>query len=172
MAVKRAKPVTMTSRSKGWLEKQGYIVALVERSIWIPRKVNGIPTGEKFLQKFDCFGFADLVACHSDKPGTLYIQTTTQDHAAERRNKILAASAVPVILKGGNHIHVHGWAKKGGRGQRKLWQVNIYKLGIHPGGRLEFLQLPAVEVEDDGSTSPDLFMQAEPVSPIPAEEDF
>jgi hypothetical protein len=119
---KRAKPVTTTDRSRKFLEKQGYIVALVERSVNAPRFFKGNPTGEVFRNKFDAFGFADLICVRADVIGTLYIQSTTVDHQAERRQKVLDAKATRTILLAGNQIVVHGWGKKGPRGQ-KTWQV-------------------------------------------------
>jgi len=156
---KRAKPVTMTSRSRSWLEKQGYIVSLVERQMWLEKKVNGVPTGEKFLQKWDCFGFADLIAVHRDKPGVIFIQTTTQDNAAARRDRVLLAPAVVVILEAQNRVHVHGWALKGPRGGRKLWQVNVYELRFCGNNlnRLEFVQNEIRDVEEDGTSAESLF---------------
>lgn len=119
---KRAKPVTTTARSKQFLEKQGYLVALVERTVDVPRFNRGVATGERFRNKFDAWGFADLIAVRADIVGTLYIQSTTTDHQAERRQKVLDAKATRTILLAGNQIVVHGWAKKGPRGQ-KTWQV-------------------------------------------------
>lgn len=121
---KRAKAVTTTARSKSYLEKQGYMVALVERTVNAPKFEQGKPAG-MFRNKFDAFGFADLVAVHPDITGTLYIQTTTTQHQAERQQKVLDARATRTILQSQNRIVVHGWKKTGPRGQVKTWQVTV-----------------------------------------------
>lgn len=156
---KRAKPVTMTARSKKWLERQGYIVALVERTLWFPKKVNGMLTGEKFMQKFDCFGFADQVAVHPDRAGVTFVQTTTRDHQAERREKILGISYVVAILQAKNRIVVHGWAKGGARGARKLWSVAVHELFLTETGKPYFKEIEPVEVEDNGDEAETLFSE-------------
>lgn len=154
---KRAKPVTTTSRSRTWLEKQGFIVALVERTMWFPQRINGIPTGRNIPMKFDCFGFADLVAVHPDIPGTSYIQTTSRDHQAERRQKVIDAVAVPTILKAGNDVYVHGWGKTGARGKRKLWQVSVFKARLNSSGVVVMEEVEEGTIDDDGEEVVSLF---------------
>jgi hypothetical protein len=134
---KRAKPVTMTARSMKYLKEQGYLVALVERSIDVPRFGKGFKPGDRFRNKFDAFGFADLIAVKPGTIGTLYVQTTTADHQSERRTKILEALATKTILECRNRIVVHGWSKKGARGMPKLWSVTVAECLI-VGGQLKF----------------------------------
>jgi hypothetical protein len=120
---KRKKPVMLTGRSRKFLERCGFIVALVERNLNVPR-----PGGQpNFRNKFDAFGIADLIAVKADVTGTLYIQTTDFSHGAEHKEKILAAKASPVLLSAANRIELHLWksVKKQGR---KLWRMQVYRL--------------------------------------------
>lgn len=122
---KRKKPVMLTARSRKYLEREGWVTALVERSVDVPKFVNGKPTGERWRNKFDCFGFADLVAVNVDVPGTTYIQVSDHSHGAERRGKVLGAPATPVILAAKNRIEVHTWKKIKPRGRPALWQLYL-----------------------------------------------
>lgn len=155
---KRAKPVTMTARSMTYLKKQGYLVALVERSIDVPRFGKGFKPGDRFRNKFDAFGFADLIAVKPGTIGTLYVQTTTADHQAERRVKILEAVATRTILECKNRIVVHGWSKKGARGAAKLWQVTVAECLV-VNDKLQFDNLAVVKVEDSGKEAKGLFSE-------------
>jgi hypothetical protein len=94
-----------TALSRRHYEAAGFLVALVERRI--PRCFKAV----------DLYGFADLVAIRSDRPGVLAIQTTTTDHQADRLSKALALPTLPVWLMAGNGLVVHGWkkSKKSGR---------------------------------------------------------
>jgi len=154
---KRAKPVTMTSRSRSLLESQGWIVGLVERTVWIPKRVNGIPTGEKFMQKFDLWGWADLACVHPDKIGTLYVQTTHSTDAWQRRLKILeATAATEAVLKSQNTIQVHGWAKTGARGKRKLWTVKVSECHL-VNGQLKFVDVSEKSLDEANEPVETLF---------------
>jgi hypothetical protein len=123
---KRKKPVLLTRRSRKFLERQGFIVALVERSLDVP-KFKENPAGERFRNKFDCFGIADLCCCHSDQVGCLFVQVTDFAHAAEHRDKILAAKALPILLTAQNRVELHCW-KSCKRKGRKMWQLRMYAL--------------------------------------------
>ena len=79
---KRSKAVTMTQRSRKYLEKQGYICTLVERSVNAPKFAFGKPTGEMFRNKFDAWGFADLACCQQK-----YLQHTRMSYASETRSQ-------------------------------------------------------------------------------------
>lgn len=158
---KRAKAVTMTQRSRKYLEKQGYQVALVERSVNAPRFFKGAPTGEVFRNKFDAFGFADLVAVKPDVIGTLYIQTTSADNQAARCQKVFDAKATRAILQSQNRITVHGWRKKGARGQKKTWQVNIFNFRLQGGnqGEIVYETNAIANIEDSGDEEKTLFSE-------------
>src|ERR1700690_918995 len=113
----------LTGRSRKYLERSGFIVALVERSVNAPRP-GGLPN---FRNKFDCFGISDLVAVRSDVTGTLYIQVTDFSHGAEHKEKIPGAKAAPILLEAANRVELHLWksSKKSGR---KLWKLPVCRL--------------------------------------------
>lgn len=134
---KRKKPVALTGRSRKYLERCGFIVALVERSLNVPR-----PGGQpNFRNKFDAFGIADLCCCHPDKTGCLFVQVTDFQHAAEHKEKILAAKASPILLSAANRIELHTWKafKKQGR---KLWKLRVCRLQENVNGDAIFFADP------------------------------
>lgn len=77
-------------------------------------------------RRVDLFGFIDIVAV---VPGShlLGIQATSNDNVASRITKIRedCQAAARDWLEAGGRIAVYGWAKKGGRGQRKLWTLRV-----------------------------------------------
>jgi carbonic anhydrase len=95
-----------TVRSKALLEKEGYLVAVVEK--WNPHA--------RIRQ--DLYGFIDLLAV-SEK-GTIAVQTTSYNHVSERVKKIADHVNVSQVRKAGWTILVHGWHKVGSR-----WQVRV-----------------------------------------------
>lgn len=133
---KRKKPVMLTGRSRKYLERQGYIVALVERSVNAPR-----PNGAVFRNKFDAWGLADLAAVHPDKTGTLWIQVTDHAHAAEHREKILAAKHAPTLLKAENQIELHCWKSSKKSGQKR-WCLRSQEFILNRSrGEIEILDI-------------------------------
>lgn len=114
--------------------------------------------------KRDLFNFADLVGVRGDKRGTTYVQTTTRDHQAERIKKILESEYTPVLLEAGNHIHVHGWAKVGGRAQRKLWKVTVSSIDFVNGSLTPVI----IDEQEPESDIGSLFPRQDP----PAEMEF
>lgn len=131
-----------TQRSLAYLRAQGYIVAVVEQTV------------PKTFIKRDLFGFADLLAI---KPGKLnlaefasrwelpmpdddelaedppigriiLIQVTSSSNVAARRTKIAAEPRASLWKQAGGEIHLHGWSKKGPRGKRKVWSVNVEEM--------------------------------------------
>ena len=79
------------------LREQGYTCAITER--W-----------NHFAKvRQDLFGFADLLAI---KPGEiLAVQTTTANHLADHRRKILSKDHHRKWLEAGGRIQLHGWNK-------------------------------------------------------------
>lgn len=68
----------------------------------------------------DLFQFIDIVAVRGND--TIGIQTTTQGEVGRRIAKICALQSADSWLHGSNRrILVHGWAKRGPRGKRKVW---------------------------------------------------
>jgi hypothetical protein len=123
---KRAKPVTMTARSKRLLEKQGHSVARVEQTIRFPEMKFGVPTGRMIPVTHDAFQFADLISVHPGINGTLYIQTTTVPNHTTRMHKIEAIPEAKTVLIAGNRIAVHGWKLCRKKGGKALWVCNIF----------------------------------------------
>lgn len=94
---KRRKAVSLTPRSKAYLEAQGWLVEVVER--WIPRTNT----------RKDLWGFGDILAI---RPGeTLLVQVTSTAHQANRIDKIANHPNVGAVREAGWAIHVHGWMK-------------------------------------------------------------
>ena len=71
----------------------------------------------------DLYGFADLIAM---KPGVgiIAVQATSGGNHAARRAKIAAEPRAKTWLESGGRIEICSWAKRGGRGKRKLWTPN------------------------------------------------
>jgi hypothetical protein len=106
-----------TSRALQQLRKDGWLPAVVEK--WNP--------GARVRQ--DLFGFIDIVAIpgvYQTTLGICGIQVTTAAHMAERFTKI---ASPPVLdkarawLQAGNQVEIWGYAKRGPRGQRKVWTL-------------------------------------------------
>src|SRR5579863_7876753 len=91
-----------TARSLEMLRKRGYTACVVERYV------------SQCRQKFDAFGFGDILACF---PGEriLLVQTTTSSNLAARYTKTINLGAAEVWLKAGGAIELHGWGLKGPR---------------------------------------------------------
>jgi len=107
-----------TQRSLKHLREVGWTVCVVEK--WIPQ----------IKQRKDAFGFGDLLACKADVPPTL-IQTTSGNNVSARiaKAKEIAGPLVTWLVSGGRLL-VHGWAKRGGRGERKVWTVREVQLSV------------------------------------------
>jgi hypothetical protein len=121
---KRKKPVSATQKSLKWLRDQGYTAWVVEQNVHFFNK----ETHRMEMFKRDAWNIADIIAIRSGDSGTLYVQTTTTGHGADRVAKIRANPIASLLLTTGNRIHVHGWAKRGARGAQKLWTLKIYDL--------------------------------------------
>lgn len=123
---KRKKPKrSPTARSTEWFEKQGFIVAPVERHI------------PGCFITIDCFGFGDLLVC---KPGwgTALVQVTSNtdgdSNLNAREKKARAIDKLRTWLESGptNRFLLHAW-KEEGRGksltatltQREISAINL-----------------------------------------------
>lgn len=102
-----------TSRSTAHLKTLGYFVAKVEQRLPIPGK---------FVTK-DCFGWGDLLAVHPTL-GIALVQTTSGSNLAARLTKAKGiAGPLIAFLTAGGKLLAHGWAKRGPRGQPKVWTL-------------------------------------------------
>lgn len=100
-----------TTRSLKKLRDAGYMAEVVER-------FNRFAGPHGIRQ--DLFNFIDIVAVKGND--TLGIQTTTQSGVSKRIAKICALQSADSWLHGSSRrILVHGWAKRGPRGKRKVW---------------------------------------------------
>jgi hypothetical protein len=104
------KKTSPTQRSLKHLRDAGYLVAITER--WNPFA--------KIRQ--DLFGFVDLIAIRGNE--TLAVQTTSGSNVAARVEKINSTQSAKLWLESPTRkIVVHGWAKQGAVGKRKLWTL-------------------------------------------------
>jgi hypothetical protein len=97
-----------TQRTLKKLRDAGYLAEVVER-------YNSFTKTHK-----DLFGFVDVLAVRGDE--VLAVQTTSAANASARVKKICALQSADSWLHSSNRrILVHGWAKRGPRGKRKVW---------------------------------------------------
>lgn len=103
--------MTPTQRSLKKLRDEGFECDVVEK--WIP-----------FARiRKDLFGFADILAYNQYR--TIFVQTTTASNASARVKKIRSLPVHAIWLGSNREIHVHSWAKRGGRGKRKTWDCVV-----------------------------------------------
>lgn len=89
------------ARSKAALERDGYLVAVVER--W-----------NAFARiRQDLWGFADLLALRRGE--VLAVQVTSTPNVSARVRKIAESETAPRVREAGVRIEVHGWSKHGAR---------------------------------------------------------
>ena len=105
-----------TQRTLAALRKDGWTAEVVER--WIP--------GANIRR--DLWGFGDILAMHPGR-GNLIVQATTTPHVPDRIAKLLAAPALLcwLLVSPHNHVEVWGWAKRGARGKRKVYQCERHR---------------------------------------------
>lgn len=107
-----------TQRSIAHLKKLGWVVASVEK--WLP------PRGEmKFGVRQDVFGFGDLLACHPVEKKIALVQVTASSGGVfmQHWRKIAGEPRAALWKQSGGQIYLHGWAKRGERGKRKVWTL-------------------------------------------------
>lgn len=134
IAIKRRKfmSTSPTQLTLKWLREHGYIADVVER--WI-----GGQGG--FGRRRDLFGFVDIVAVSNDPetPEIRFIQTTTQSNMMARFEKMKGIPAVATCIRAGCKVEIHGWAKRGARGKRKLWMPRFFCVRVRDdSGAIEY----------------------------------
>ena len=102
-----------TALSLRALREAGFFVAVVER--WIPHA----------NVRRDCYGWADLLACHPDQRGARLIQVTTASNLSARVRKAKDNPALLAWIRAGGKIYAHGWRKKDGRWILKERMIRI-----------------------------------------------
>jgi hypothetical protein len=105
-----------TARTLAALRKEGWTCAVVEK--WIPQ----------MKRRVDLFGCIDIVAIREGE--TLGVQCTTRDNQSSRITKIHEEPRMRLWVAAGNRLAVYGWAKRGPKGKRKLWQATVTELTI------------------------------------------
>ena len=106
---KRSKPVSLTPKSKTYLESQGYLVGRTEH--W-----------NSFANiRQDLFGFIDLLAIKDTGPigKIVAVQVTSRGNISSRVRKIKLSPHYTVLVKAGVIVVVHGWDKDGKRWRLK-----------------------------------------------------
>jgi hypothetical protein len=107
-----------TARTLRLLRAEGWAAEVVER--WLP--------GANVRR--DLFGCVDVVAV---RPGEILgVQCCTAGDVSKRARKARAGPGLRAWLGAGCAFEVWGWAKRGPRGGRKVWQVR--KVALTAGG--------------------------------------
>jgi hypothetical protein len=107
-----------TQRTLALLRKQGMTCQITEK--WNPFSKT----------RQDLFGGIDIVCLDPEHSGVIGVQTTSQAHASERTNKLLAEPKLKMWVQTGNRLFVIAWRKiKAKRGaKRATWQPTIKEL--------------------------------------------
>jgi len=100
-----------TQRSLAHLRALGWTCTIVEK--WNPHA--GV--------RQDLFGFADLLALDPKGKTITAVQVTSGNNFADRRKKLCSCANMKIWLRSGGVVLLHGWAKKGKRGERKVWSL-------------------------------------------------
>lgn len=93
------------------LRSQGYTCQVVEKRI-----------PHCFITK-DLFGFIDILAMKEGAMGLIGIQTTSTPNVNARIKKIQLEPLSKMFISTGNRVVIHGWAKRGPRGKRKVYEL-------------------------------------------------
>jgi len=121
-------------------------ISPTQRSLALIREDGGAPwiverwTGPV---KVDLYNLFDLLVVYPRKPhnGILAVQTTTASNASSRVEKIRDSPYTVMWLRSGGRIQVHGWAKRGARGERKAWSCRVLEVVIKDSGELSFVEI-------------------------------
>ncbi len=106
-----------TARTIKRLKAEGWAVAVVEKKV--PYTFTSV----------DLFGIGDLLAMRAGEPLVL-IQCTSGANVSSRRRKSLASPHLATWLSTGARFVVHGWARQGKAGYRKLWVLRVVELTV------------------------------------------
>jgi hypothetical protein len=97
------------ARSLAHLRRLGYVAEVVEQRV------------HRFVTR-DFLGVIDVLGVKPGEP-LVGVQATSTSNLAARRKKALAEPRLRTWLEAGAVFLLHGWAKRGPAGKRKLWTV-------------------------------------------------
>lgn len=80
--------------------------------------------------RVDLWGCIDILCLLPNHGGVTGIQTCRTDDMSTRIHKIDASATMLRFVRAGNRLLVIGWAQRGPRGKRKLWQPRVVEAGI------------------------------------------
>lgn len=125
-----------TARTLEWCRKQGYAAGVTERF-------------NRFAKvRQDLFGIVDLIFLTGEL--IVGVQCTVTGSLSARKDKIFELHQLQAnndaihkwLSVNGASIELHGWAKRGERGKRKLWtlkrKVSVYNTTTR---ELKFIQI-------------------------------
>ncbi len=118
--------MTPTARSLAYLRARGACAEVVEQMVRVPAGPGRRPRAFRR----DLLGCLDIVAIEPGRPGVLGVQACRTADQANRLAKIRFEPRARLWLQAGNRILVIGWAKRGARGARKVWQPSITEVTI------------------------------------------
>lgn len=126
----KAAKVSPTQRTLKFLRDAGYAAGIVEHHNHYagpPHMRCGQCGKNRIGVKRDLFGWVDIIGCHPSKQGTLFVQTTSGDHHANRLDKILESDDAKKILQAGNSIWVMSWRRLG---RQRRWEPRVTTVTI------------------------------------------
>ena len=112
------KSTSPTKLSLAELRKRGYMVAVVEKF-------------NPFVKiRQDLWNFGDLLCVHPINKEFLIVQTTSDKggNVSKHKQKVQDNKNLKIWLEAGGKFLIHGWAKKGKAGKRKLWTLREVKI--------------------------------------------
>lgn len=107
-----------TQRSLAFCREQGWTAQVVEK--WV----------QQAMRRVDLFGVIDLVVCDGQGGGPLGVQACAGSSHAARREKALEEPRLRAWLDAPARFEVWSWAKRGPRGERKLWTLRREAVGM------------------------------------------
>ena len=114
--------MTPTARSLKKLRNESWHAYVVERYISFAKT------------RIDVAGFGDILAWKNNGE-VMLVQATTGGNVSHRLDKIVHgglseedARAYLAWKHGGHAVQIHGWAKQGARGKRKLWTCRVVEM--------------------------------------------
>ncbi len=104
-------PMSPTARTMQECKKRGWPVSKAEYFNSFTKR------------RHDLFNFIDVVALDMDTGTIIGIQSTTTSNLTSRIKKTIELESSRQWKKCGGRIVMHGWAKRGPAGKRKLWTL-------------------------------------------------